>query len=155
MESSIVIISLVKRLHLGARAAIDSALIPFGVSAAQYSVLRRLQDGHELTGSALARQLFVTPQTMSRTLNGLEQAGLIERVTRIDNPTATHNRLTPAGIETVTACRTVVQTVTDIVVSPLAPEDRARFTEALTRCTEAAERLADSAPEEAELTARS
>jgi DNA-binding MarR family transcriptional regulator len=155
VESSISIISLVKRLHLSARAAIDRALIPFGVSAAQYSVLRRLQDDGELTGAALARQLFVTAQTMSRTLNGLEQAGLIERVTRIDNPTATQNRLTLTGIETVTACRAVVQAVTDIVVSSLAPEDRARFTDGLTRCTEAAERLAETAPEEAALISRS
>jgi DNA-binding MarR family transcriptional regulator len=154
VESSIAIISLVKRLHLSARAAIDSALIPFGVSAAQYSVLRRLQDEVELTGAALARQLFVTAQTMSRTLNGLEQAGLIERATLAGNPNATQNRLTLAGIETVAACRAVVQNITDIVVSPLALDERARFTDALTRCTEAAERLADVAPEEAALTAQ-
>jgi DNA-binding MarR family transcriptional regulator len=155
VESSIAIISLVKRLHLSARAAIDDALAPFGVSAAQYSVLRRLQDELELTGAELARQLFVTAQTMSRTLNGLEQAGLVERVARIDNPNATQNRLTPTGKETVGACRAVVQGITDIVVTPLAREERARFTDALTRCTEAAERLAGAAPEEAELIARS
>src|SRR5689334_19971023 len=101
MESSIAVISLVKRLHLSARAAIDEALVPLGISASQYSVLRRLQDDGELTGAALARQLFVTAQTMSRTIAGLERAGLIERIDHAENPNAFHNRLTAAGLETV------------------------------------------------------
>ena len=152
MESSIAIISLVKRLHLSARAAIDVALVPFGVSAAQYSVLRRLQDDVELTGAALARQLFVTAQTMSRTLTGLEQTGLIERVERIDNPNAMKNRLTPTGLETVTACRNVVQAITGEVLAPLSLDERSLFRDMLVRCTEAAEKLVVAAPEEAKPT---
>ena len=148
MESSIALISLVKRLHLGARAAIDDALVPFGVSAAQYSVLRRLQDDGELTGAELARQLYVTAQTMSRTIAGLERAELIERVEVSGSPNAVHNRLTAHGETVITECRKVVQGIADAVLAPLSNEERRCFQEALIRCTGAAERLASAAPEE-------
>lgn len=149
MDSSIALISLVKRLHLSARAAIDGALVPFGVSAAQYSVLRRLQDDSELTGAELARQLHVTAQTMSRTIAGLERAGLIERVEASDSPNAVHNRLTARGEVAVTECRKVVQGIADAVLAPLSNEERRCFHMALTRCADAAESLASAAPEEA------
>jgi len=142
VDSSIATVSLVKRLHLAARAAIDAALIPFDVSTSQYSVLRCLEDDFELTGAALARQLFVTAQTMSRTLAGLEQAGLIVRLAGNDNANTTRNRLSAAGLETVTTCRTVVQTTAREVLSPLSIEEQESFQRALIRCVEAAEQLA-------------
>lgn len=151
MESSIAVISLVKRLHLSARAAIDEALVPFGISAAQYSVLRRLQDDGDQTGAELARQLFVTAQTMSRTIAGLERAGLIERVDHGQNPNAFHNRLTEAGREKVSAGRKVVQAIADAVLLPLSFDERRGFERALTRCVDAAESLASAAPKEAML----
>jgi DNA-binding MarR family transcriptional regulator len=140
---------MVKRLHLGTRAAIDGALAPHGISTAQYSALRRLHGDGELTGAELARQLYVTAQTMSRLLASLERAGLIERVEASDSPNAVHNRLTARGEAVVTECRKIVQGIADAVLDPLSHEERRCFQEALVRCTEAAERLASAAPEEA------
>ena len=148
MDSSIGLISLVKRLHLGARAAIDAALVPYGISAAQYSVLRRLHDDGELTGAELARNLYVTAQTMSRTIAGLQRAGLIERVEAIGSPNAVHNRLTEQGRGIVTEGRKAVQGIADDVLAPLSDQERRCFHEALVRCTDAAERLATAPPEE-------
>jgi DNA-binding MarR family transcriptional regulator len=151
MESSVAVISLVKRLHLSARAAIDEALVPFGISAAQYSVLRRLQDDGDQTGAELARQLFVTAQTMSRTIAGLERLGLIERIDHAENPNAVHNRLTAAGQSVTAAARKVVQAITDAVLLPLTAEERRCFEQALDRCVQAAESLANASPKEAML----
>jgi len=141
MESSLTVISLVKRLHLSARAAIDAALLPLGVSAAQFAALRRLNEDAELTGAELARELFVTAQTMSRTLSRLEQTGLIERSVRLDNPNSTQNRLTPKGIDVVEAGRKIVQTIADQVLSPLSDDGRPRFEAALVQCIAVAETL--------------
>jgi DNA-binding MarR family transcriptional regulator len=110
-----------------------------------------VQDDHELTGAELARQLFVTAQTMSRMICGLERAGLIERFGIADNSNAVHNRLTAPGLEIITSCRKVVQSIADAVFLPLSIEERRCFEQALDRCAEAAENLASASPKEAAL----
>jgi DNA-binding MarR family transcriptional regulator len=70
------------------RAALAAALVPHGLSAAQYSVLSVLARDPGSSGADLARACNITPQAMNGVLATLERDGLIER-----RPHPTHGRI--------------------------------------------------------------
>ena len=94
---------LLKRAHLTSRALADEALAEVGISVAQYSLLRRLEEEPALSGAELARRSFVSAPTINGLLNGLEQAGLIERFPDPDGGRCVLARLTAAGTRKVAA----------------------------------------------------
>ena len=62
----------------------------------QLGVLFRLEGGDQSPGELAAHER-VTPPSMNRTLNGLEQAGLVARHPAIDDARRVRVSLTPAG----------------------------------------------------------
>src|SRR5919205_1577025 len=79
------------------RAAMETALRPYGLSGAQYGVLSVLARDPGMSGADLARACNTTPQAMNGVLATLERGGLVER-----RPHPTHGRilqvtLTPEG----------------------------------------------------------
>jgi DNA-binding MarR family transcriptional regulator len=73
--------------------AIETALRPHGLSAAQYGVLSVLAREHGASGADLARACHTTPQAMNGVLGTLEREGLIER-----RPHPTHGRILQATL---------------------------------------------------------
>nr|WP_285725758.1 MarR family transcriptional regulator [Psychromicrobium sp. YIM S02556] len=74
------------------------------VTPAQYTVLVHLEGGAQ-TLSALATQEHVQAPSMTRTVNGLEAAGLVQRIAHPSDGRQVLAELTPAGREILTDTR--------------------------------------------------
>lgn len=69
----------VKRVELAVRAHLDDLLKPSGVTALQYTALTVLERHEGLPAAQLARDSFVTAQSMADIVRALESRGLIHR----------------------------------------------------------------------------
>src|SRR5919206_2906064 len=69
----------VKQVELVVRAHLDELLRPSAITALQYTALTVLDRRGGLTTAELARNSFVTPQTMGDLVTALERRGLVER----------------------------------------------------------------------------
>ncbi|GAA5054528.1 MarR family winged helix-turn-helix transcriptional regulator [Nocardia callitridis] len=70
---------LIKETQAVLHQRMDEALRPIGLSVPQYVCMQNLYDTPGITGSELARRTFVSRQSMSVLLQGLERRGLVER----------------------------------------------------------------------------
>ena len=70
---------LIKQVELAVRARLDSLLRPAGLTALQYTALTVLERHPDLSAAQLARNSFVTNQSMADMITALEGRGLIER----------------------------------------------------------------------------
>jgi DNA-binding MarR family transcriptional regulator len=80
-------------------AAMESDLVPFGLSMGDYEVLVRLSeaDSQRLRMCDLANALQLSPSGLTRRLDGLVTAGLVERVASPSDRRVMFAALTPAG----------------------------------------------------------
>ncbi|MFE0582891.1 MULTISPECIES: MarR family winged helix-turn-helix transcriptional regulator [unclassified Streptomyces] len=70
---------LVKRTELVVRARLEELLKPAGVTALQYTALTVLERHDGISAAQLARDSFVTAQSMADMVRALESRGLIRR----------------------------------------------------------------------------
>jgi DNA-binding MarR family transcriptional regulator len=70
---------LMKQVELAVRSRLDELLRPAGLTALQYTALTVLERHPDLTSAQLARNSFVTAQTMADMVTTLQQRNLIER----------------------------------------------------------------------------
>jgi DNA-binding MarR family transcriptional regulator len=70
---------LVKQVELAVRSHLDDLLRPAGLTALQYTALTVLERHPDLSCAQLARNSFVTAQSMADMITTLEGRGLIER----------------------------------------------------------------------------
>jgi DNA-binding MarR family transcriptional regulator len=70
---------LVKQVELAVRSHLDDLLRPARLTALQYTALTVLERHADLSSSQLARNSFVTAQSMADMITILEERGLIER----------------------------------------------------------------------------
>ena len=70
---------LMKQLELAIRSRLDDLFRPIGLTALQYTALTVLERRPDLSAAQLARNSFVTTQTMADMVTSLEARGLIER----------------------------------------------------------------------------
>ena len=70
---------LMKQVELAVRARLDDLVRPEGLTALQYTALTVLERHPDLTSARLARNSFVTAQSMADMVTALHQRGLIER----------------------------------------------------------------------------
>jgi DNA-binding MarR family transcriptional regulator len=70
---------LVKQVELAVRSHLDNLLRPAGLTAGQYTALTVLERHPDLSSAQLARNSFVTAQSMADMITALEARGLIER----------------------------------------------------------------------------
>ena len=75
----------------------DEALHPLGLTTPQYVCLELLARTPGTSSSELARSAFVTRQTMSALLRGLQSRGLVARAERPSGGRALPVVLTPDG----------------------------------------------------------
>jgi DNA-binding MarR family transcriptional regulator len=68
-----------KQVELAIRSRLDDLLRPAGLTALQYTALTVLERHPDLTSAQLARNSFVTAQTMADMVTTLQERGLIER----------------------------------------------------------------------------
>lgn len=131
-----------KRAQHALRLAMDAALAPLDLSTPQYvvlSVLERAEHAGEdaLSGAELARRCFVTPQTMTGLVGGLEGRALVRR-----RPHPTHGRvlevgMTGAGRATLRRAHAAAGAVEDRMLAGRTAADRRQFAVWLQDCAEA------------------
>ena len=81
--------------------ATEKFLKPYGITATQYNVLRILR-GSEPSGlcrNELRDRMLTRMPDMTRLLDRLEQAGLVERTRENDDRRMVRSRITPAGLQ--------------------------------------------------------
>ncbi|AHW63029.1 MarR family winged helix-turn-helix transcriptional regulator [Corynebacterium glyciniphilum] len=119
------------------RARMDETLRPLGLTTPQYVCLELLRRNPGASNSELARHAFVTRQTMSTLLRGLQDRGLVERPTTAPSGRSLPTRLTADGDRLLDAAWGDVQVIETHMVSRLSAEQRAELHAALASCIDA------------------
>jgi DNA-binding MarR family transcriptional regulator len=125
---------LVKRVQQGLRRQCDAALKATGISMAQYSTLRALDEHPEASAAELARLCFVTRQSLQDVLTGLRTAGLIENANTEPRGRAQSLALTRLGSRRLRAAHEAVFAVEAVMLQGISTRERQGVAEALLRC---------------------
>ncbi|OHV56415.1 MarR family transcriptional regulator [Pseudofrankia sp. BMG5.36] len=116
----------VKRLELAVRAGLDDALRASGVTTPQYTALTVLERSGAVSAARLARDSFVTPQSMADMLRTLEERGLIRRETNPRNRRESLVHLTDAGQHLLEEFAAPVANLENRMIRSLAAREVAR-----------------------------
>jgi DNA-binding MarR family transcriptional regulator len=125
-----------KRAQHALRLEMDGVLRGVGLTTPQYAALSVLEDEAGLSGAALARRCFVTPQTMNQILMNLQGSGMVERRPHPEHGRVLSAYLTPKGAEIVTLAHGEVGAIEERMLANLDPGERSRLLEALRTCAE-------------------
>lgn len=104
-----------------------------GLSMYQYSVLAVLAEGATETQASIADTLNLDRGQLVGVLDGLEEAGLIERRRDQSDRRRHMVSLTPAGKKQLVKMRTIVKRIEDDFLEPLDDKTRAALQTALLR----------------------
>ena len=125
---------LLKQAQHGLRARMDQELKFLGLSTAQYAVLTALQEANVASGAELARRCFVTPQTITALIAGLDQARLIDRSPSRHHGRIIESRLTDTGQTLLRRAHAIVKTIEDDMLADLSELDRGALARMLKSC---------------------
>ncbi|MFF4230804.1 MarR family winged helix-turn-helix transcriptional regulator [Streptomyces sp. NPDC001820] len=127
---------LVWRLSMKWRVAVDRAVVPLGLTHAQYSLVASLlgmeRSGVRPSQRQLADHTGLEPLYVSKLARALEAAGLVERAPDPADTRAVQLSLTAHGRAVTRRAITVVQRLLDQLLEPMGGLDGPR-TEVLTR----------------------
>ncbi|MFF9786435.1 MarR family transcriptional regulator [Streptomyces sp. NEAU-S7GS2] len=124
---------LVKRTELAVRARLEELLKPAGITALQYTALTVLERHDGISAAQLARDSFVTAQSMADMVRALESRGLIRRE---PNPANRRERLillADAGRRLLAEYAEPARGLEERMVADLTAEEVDGFREALHR----------------------
>jgi DNA-binding MarR family transcriptional regulator len=125
-----------KRAEHALRLEMDGVLRGVGLTTPQYAALSVLEEEAGLSGAALARRCFVTPQTMNQILMNLQGSGMVERRPHPEHGRVLSAYLTRKGAELVALAHGEVGTIEDRMLAGLDSGERSRLLEALRGCAE-------------------
>ncbi|MFD9669140.1 MarR family winged helix-turn-helix transcriptional regulator [Rhodococcus sp. NPDC059968] len=110
---------IIKQVELAVRAHMEAALKKEDITTHQYTALTVLLHRDGLSAAALARNSFVTAQTMGEMLATLERRGLVTREVDPDNRRRTLTCLTAQGHELLDRYRLVMEDLEDDMAESL------------------------------------
>jgi DNA-binding MarR family transcriptional regulator len=119
------------------RLAMDDGLRILALTAPQYAALKAIAERPGISGAALAKRCFVTPQTITGILGNLESAGLIARGPDPDHGRILQTRLTPTGAELLMRAHRVVQEIEERMLRDLDRAEREALADLLAQCADA------------------
>ncbi|MFT4296582.1 MAG: MarR family transcriptional regulator [Micropruina sp.] len=122
-----------KRAHGAARGLSDEVLRPYGLSTAQYTVLRYVADHPGVSGAALARLIGVTPATMTAMLAALEKDGRVERTPDPAGGRSLQTTMTPQAEELLEQVWPALQWLEEQLLHGIDAADREAFLRVLDR----------------------
>jgi DNA-binding MarR family transcriptional regulator len=125
-----------KRAEHALRLEMDGVLRGVGLTTPQYAALSVLEEEAGLSGAALARRCFVTPQTMNQILMNLQGSGMVERRPHPEHGRVLSAYLTPKGAEIVALAHGEVVAIEERMLAGLDSGERSRLLEALRSCAE-------------------
>ena len=129
-----------KHVQAALRARMDEALRPLGLSAPQYLCLELLSRAPGASTSDLAREAFVTRQTMSTLLRTLVDRGLAQRAAQASSGRALPMQLTPEGRSLLKEASKVTEEIERVMVAPLSETQLRTVREAMSACIAALEK---------------
>ncbi|MGE0881330.1 MAG: MarR family winged helix-turn-helix transcriptional regulator [Acidimicrobiia bacterium] len=132
---------LLSRLDRLAHNAIEPVVRDLGLSVAQYTVLCVLGVSHGLSNAQLARQSFVSPQSMNEVLSRLQQLGLIQRTADPMHGRVLHTDLTARGRRVLRTCTNRTQRIEDRMLDGLDARQRAEFRRMIGVCVASLQRV--------------
>jgi DNA-binding MarR family transcriptional regulator len=124
---------MVKRLELAVRSGLDEIVRPAGITALQYTALTVLERHDGLSTAQLARDSFVTAQSMADMVRALEDRGFIERERNPANRRELTIHLTGTGRELLAALAEPVRRLEERMIDDLSPRQEEQFRRALSR----------------------
>lgn len=133
----------VKQVELAVRARLDEILRPAGLTALQYTALTVLERHPDLTSAQLARNSFVTAQTMADMVVILCERGLIDRHRDRTDRRRLVLALTTQGRKLLKAYRGEVAALEAEMLAPLTQRQAAQLRTSLSACRAV---LADDPP---------
>jgi DNA-binding MarR family transcriptional regulator len=113
-----------KRAEHALRVEMDGVLRGLGLTTPQYAVLSVLDDEPGLSGAALARRCFVTPQTMNQIVAKLEKEALISRRDHPEHGRIRQAYLTERGEELVSRAHRDVEDVEERMLAGFDADER-------------------------------
>ncbi|MFH8442059.1 MarR family winged helix-turn-helix transcriptional regulator [Streptomyces sp. NPDC018026] len=122
---------LLKRTELVVRARLEEVLKPAGVTALQYTALTVLERHDGISAAQLARDSFVTAQSMADMVRALESRGLVRREPNPSNRREKVILLADAGRRLLADYAEPARLLERRMVAELGPADVQRFRDAL------------------------
>ncbi|MER6226400.1 MarR family winged helix-turn-helix transcriptional regulator [Streptomyces sp. 900105755] len=124
---------MVKQLELVVRSHLDELVKPAGITALQYTALTVLERHDGLSAAQLARDSFVTAQSMADLVRSLETRGLIRRERNPRNRRELLILLTDAGRELLAQVAGPVRELEERMVRELTAHQEEQFRLALSK----------------------
>lgn len=131
----------VKQVEQAIRSHLDDVLRPFGVTAIQYTALTVLEHGGELSAAQLARNTFVTAQSVADMVGALTRKNLITRTRDTIDRKRLLISLTPEGRRLLDDCRPAVTELESQMTATLTNRQRESLRRALNECRAALQRI--------------
>lgn len=124
---------LLKQTQHALRVSLDQELAAMDMTMPQWGVLRAIAAQPGISGAAIARAAFLSPQGVNRVLTHLEAKGSIVR-----HPSATHGRVldihvTAAGQALLAQCEAAYEHIEYQMVGTMTPAEQEQVREVLTR----------------------
>ena len=124
----------VKQVELAVRAHLDHVLKPSGVTALQYTALSVLEHSGELSAAQLARNSFVTAQSIADMVKALTSKGLISRTQDATDRKRLLISLTPAGRTLLAQVRDDIEALDRRMTGSLTARQREALRNSLNEC---------------------
>jgi DNA-binding MarR family transcriptional regulator len=124
---------MVKQVELVVRSHLDELVRPSGITALQYTALTVLERHDGLSAAQLARDSFVTAQSIADLVRSLEGRGLVRRERNPRNRRELLILLTDAGRELLAHHEGMVRELEERMVRDLTPHQTQQFRQALTK----------------------
>ncbi|MEU2423418.1 MarR family transcriptional regulator [Streptomyces sp. NPDC007851] len=122
---------MVKQVELVVRSHLDELVKPAGITALQYTALTVLERHDGLSAAQLARDSFVTAQSMADLVRSLESRGLVRRERNPRNRRELLILLTDAGRELLAGVAGQVRELEERMVRDLTAHQEEQFRQAL------------------------
>lgn len=122
---------LLKRTELAVRARLEELLKPAGITALQYTALTVLERRDGITAAQLARDSFVTAQSMADMVRALESRGLVRRELNPANRRERLILLDDPGRRLLAECAAPARALEERMVADMSAEEVGALREAL------------------------
>ncbi|UXY18068.1 MarR family transcriptional regulator [Streptomyces cynarae] len=124
---------MVKQVELVVRSHLDELVKPEGITALQYTALTVLERHDGLSAAQLARDSFVTAQSMADLVRSLESRGLVRRERNPRNRRELLILLTDTGRELLARVACPVRELEERMVRDLTPHQADQLRQALSK----------------------
>ncbi|POX46189.1 MarR family winged helix-turn-helix transcriptional regulator [Streptomyces sp. Ru72] len=124
---------MVKQVELVVRSHLDELVKPEGITALQYTALTVLERHDGLSAAQLARDSFVTAQSMADLVRSLESRGLVRRERNPRNRRELLILLTDTGRELLERVAPAVRELEERMVRDLTSHQADQFRQALSK----------------------